>query len=256
VLPERVAHPAVRWKNALIAMATYQLSRRRPDLVKSFLSKGAAKQLPEGYDVAAHFSPAYEPWDQRVCVVPDGDLFTAVRGGRAEIVTDRIETLTKTGVKLASGAELDADIVVTATGLNLLPIGGLGLAVDGAPVELAETVAYKGMMLSGVPNFALAIGYTNASWTLKCDLVAHYVCRLLNHMDAHGYRVCTPKAPELEDGQTLDPLIDLQSGYVQRSVDKLPRQGPAAPWRLHQNYPRDVVMLRHRSVADKGVEFA
>jgi cation diffusion facilitator CzcD-associated flavoprotein CzcO len=186
-------------------------------------------------------------------VAPDGDLFRALRNGHASIVTDRIETFTENGVRLASGTELEADVIVTATGLNLLVLGGMRLTVDGVDIEPAQTVSYKGMMLSGVPNFALTIGYTNASWTLKSDLVAGYVCRLLNHMDSRGYQVCTPLAPESAE---LTPLIDLPSGYVLRSVDALPKQGPAAPWRLFQNYLRDVVLMRHGRLEDDGVRFA
>jgi monooxygenase len=252
-LPATVAYPVVRWKNVLITTLFFQLSRRAPGLIRSLLRKGAQKQLPAGYDVDTHFSPTYDPWDQRLCLAPDGDLFTAVRKGRASIVTDRIETFTETGVQLASGTELEADLVVTATGLNLLGIGGMTLSVDGAEIDLGETVAYKGMMLSGVPNFAMTLGYTNASWTLKADLVGHYVCRLLNHMDSRGYASVTARAPDSSD---LEPLIDLRSGYVLRSVGALPKQGPAAPWRLHQNYPRDVLMMRRGRVDDEGVRFA
>jgi monooxygenase len=251
-LPAKVAYPIVRWKNVLLATLVFQLSRRAPRLAKSLLRKGVTAQLPEGYDVATHFTPRYNPWDQRLCLVPDGDLFEAIRGGKASIVTDRIDTFTEDGIRLASGQRLPADIVVTATGLNVLVLGGMALSVDGAAVDLSRTVAYKGMMLSGVPNLALTLGYTNASWTLKADLVCAYVCRLLGHMDRHGYQVCTPAAPTSGD---LDPIIDLKSGYVMRSIDALPKQGPAAPWRLHQNYPRDVLLLRHGRLEDEGVRF-
>lgn len=254
LFPEKAAYPVIKWKNVLLMTASFQLSRRAPRLLKAVLRKGVQKQLPQGYDVDTHFAPRYNPWDQRLCLVPDGDLFKAVSDGRASIVTDRIETFTGNGVRLMSGAELDADIIVTATGLNLLAIGGISLAVDGSEIDLAGTVAYKGMMLSGVPNFALALGYTNASWTLKCDLVSQYVCRLLNHMDAHSYRTCTPLAPE--PSLPLEPLIDLRSGYVRRSVGALPKQGPSAPWRLHQNYPRDILMLRRGPLEDAGIHFS
>ncbi|MFC1413485.1 flavin-containing monooxygenase [Streptacidiphilus sp. N1-12] len=249
-LPAGTAYRVIRWKNVLFSMATYQLSRRRPGLMKSILRKGAAAALPDGYDVDTHFAPAYNPWDQRLCVVPDGDLFAAIRDGRADVVTDRIERFTATGIRLESGAELPADIIVTATGLNLLAIGGMALSVDGSEVTLSETLAYKGMMLSGVPNFSLTVGYTNASWTLKADLVAQYVCRLLRHMDAGGYQSVTPVAPVLDSPEQLAPLIDLESGYVQRSVGLLPRQGPSAPWRLHQNYLRDLRLMRRGPVTD------
>jgi len=253
LLPTKAAYAAVRWKNVAFGTLFYQLSRRRPQTVKSMLRRGLIRELPPGYDIETHFAPRYNPWDQRMCLVPDGDLFRAMRRGTVSVVTDQIETFTERGVRLASGAEIEADIVVTATGLNLLAIGGLELTVDGEEVDLPNTVAYKGMMLSGVPNLALAIGYTNASWTLKCDLVSEYVCRLLSHMDRHGYAFCAPIAPE---GGERVPLINLDSGYVRRSAAQLPKQGPRPPWRLYQNYARDVVMMRHRSVVDDGIRFS
>ncbi|MGH2688583.1 MAG: flavin-containing monooxygenase [Actinomycetota bacterium] len=251
-LPAQAAHTVVRWKNVLLGMLTFGLSRRAPRLAKALLRKGVEAQLPAGYDVATDFTPRYNPWDQRLCLVPDGDLFRAIRSGQASIVTDRIETFTEDGIALASGRHLEADIVVTATGLNLLALGGMELGVDGRVVDLGRTVAYKGMMLSGVPNLAMTLGYTNASWTLKADLVSSYVCRLLRHMDRHGYAACAPVAP---DAAELHPIIDLRSGYVLRSLDKLPKQGPAAPWRLYQNYPRDLMLLRHGRLEDEGVRF-
>ena len=253
LLPTKAAYAAVRWKNVAFGTLFYQLSRRRPQAVKSLLRKGLVRELPSGYDVETHFTPRYNPWDQRLCLVPDGDLFGAMRRGTVSVVTDQIETFTEHGIRLASGTELEADIVVTATGLNLLAIGGLQLSVDGEEIDLPNTVAYKGMMLSGVPNLALAIGYTNASWTLKCDLVSEYVCRLLSHMDRHGYAFCAPIAPE---GGERVPLINLDSGYVRRSAAQMPKQGPRPPWRLYQNYARDVVMMRHRSVVDDGIRFS
>ena len=255
-LPAKAAYPIVRWKNVLVSMGLFQLSRRRPAVVKALLRRTALKLLPEGYDVDTHFAPTYDPWDQRLCLVPDGDLFRAIRRGQASIATDRIETFTETGIRLESGDELEADVVVTATGLNLLAIGGMTLVVDGREVDLARTVSYKGMMLSGVPNFSLTLGYTNASWTLKADLVAHYMCRLLNHMDANGYQVVEAVVPEESDSWETVPLIDLQSGYVLRSVHQLPKQGPAAPWRLYQNYPRDVRLMRRGPVEDDGIRFS
>ena len=250
VLPPKAVYLAVRAKNVAFMTLTYQLARRRPELMKKVLRSGAVKALPAGYDVDTHLAPTYQPWDQRLCVVPDGDLFAAISSGTASIVTDTITRFTPTGIELGSGETLDADIVVTATGLNLLAIGGLSLTVDGEPVDLAETVAYKGMMLSGVPNFAMTIGYTNASWTLKADLVARYVCRVLRHLDRTGDDIAVPDASALGDTAELDPIIDLQSGYVLRSVEVLPKQGPAAPWRLHQNYLRDVRLLRRGPVTD------
>jgi cation diffusion facilitator CzcD-associated flavoprotein CzcO len=247
-VPPRVLFPALRWKNVLTAMLAFQLSRRAPKVMKTLLRKGVLSQVPAGYDVDTHFAPAYDPWDQRMCFVPDGDLFKAISSGRASVVTGAIDRFTPRGLRLTSGEEIEADIIVTATGLNVLALGGMTLTVDGEPVDLGDTMAYKGMMLSGVPNFALTIGYTNASWTLKADLVAGYVCRLLNHMAAHDYQVVTPVHAD-GDVPTV-PLIDLKSGYVLRSLDKLPKQGPAAPWRLHQNYPRDVLLMRHGPLDD------
>jgi len=253
-LPARVAYPIVRWKNVLLATLVYKLSRRAPRLVKTLLRRGVAKRLPAGYDVDTHFKPRYQPWDQRLCLVPDGDLFDAIAQGRASVVTDRIDTFTEHGLRLESGAELQADVVVTATGLNLLVLGGMTVTVDGSQIDLSQTVGYKGMMLSGIPNLALTLGYTNASWTLKGDLVAGYVCRLLNHMDEHGYRQCTPRAPD--PSLALAPFLDLASGYVLRSIDELPKQGPTTPWRLHQNYPRDVLLLKYGPIDDGAIEFS
>ncbi len=254
LLPPHRAYPIVRWKNVLLASLMYQLSRRRPAFMRRVLRRGVERRLPPGYDVDTHFNPSYEPWDQRLCLVPDGDLFGAVRDGRASIVTDRVETFTETGIRLASGAELDADVIVTATGLNLLLFGGIELTVDGRDVVFSETVGYKGIMFSGLPNLALTLGYTNASWTLKADLAAGWVCRLLNHMDRHGYAVVTPRQPD--PGAPTRPFIDLRSGYVLRSADQLPKQGDRAPWRLHQNYPRDVLLLKRGPIEDGSLAFA
>jgi monooxygenase len=253
VLPPRAVYPLVRWKNVLLATAFFQLSRRRPTLIKRLIRKGLERRLPAGYDIDTHFTPRYDPWDQRVCLVPDGDLFAAIGSGRASILTDGIETFTEQGLKLTSGAELEADVIVTATGLNLLLLGGIQFVVDGREIDLAKTVGYKGIMFSGLPNLAVTLGYTNASWTLKADLAAEYVCRLLNHMDVHGHDTVVPRAPD--PSLPTHPFIDLASGYVLRSVELLPRQGDAAPWRLHQNYPRDIGMLR-RGPLDDEVEFS
>ncbi len=248
-LPARTAYAIVRWKNVLRMMASYKLSRRAPRLMRKIIRRGVRMRLPEGYDVGRDFEPRYDPWDERLCLVPDGDLFRAIGDGEASIATGTIETFTPTGVRLADGRELAADIVITATGLNLQMLGGMRLGIDGEPVELSERVAYKGMMLCGVPNMAMAIGYTNASWTLKCDLVAEYVCRLLRHMDAHGHAVATPQAPPAS--QPREPLIDLKSGYVTRSLHELPKQGAVRPWRLHQSNARDVMLLRRGPIEDE-----
>ena len=255
LLPAKVAYPIVRWKNVALTILSFQVSRRRPRLAKALLRRGVQKRLPAGYDVDTHFRPRYEPWDQRLCLVPDGDLFAALSSGVASVVTDTIETFTERGLRLASGQELEADIVITATGLNLLALGGMSVAVDGEDVDASRLVGYKGIMFSGVPNFAVTLGYTNASWTLKADLAARFVCRMLAHMDAHGYRQVTPRWPE---GQALPehPLVDLVSGYVLRSLDAFPKQGDRAPWRLYQNYVRDVVLLRHRPLEDEVLEFS
>jgi monooxygenase len=252
-LPKKMAYSIVRWKNVLLTMLSFNLSRRYPDFMRKVIRRGVQRHLPEGYDVDTHFNPRYNPWDQRLCLVPDSDLFETLSRGDASVVTDGVETFTETGLKLTSGAELDADVVVTATGLNLLLLGGLDLVVDGEQVEFSEKIAYKGMMLSDVPNMAIALGYTNASWTLKCDLVAQYVCRLLNHMDAQGYAIATPQPPD--PSLPVEPFIDFNSGYVLRSIADLPKQGAIAPWRLHQNYFRDIRLLK-RGPVDDAMEFA
>jgi cation diffusion facilitator CzcD-associated flavoprotein CzcO len=250
-LPARLAYPVVRWKNVLVSTLFYQFSRRRPAAARALLRRLTQKQVPD-VDVDTHFNPPYDPWDQRLCLVPDGDLFRALRTGRASMATDRIASFTETGIDLESGEHLEADVVVTATGLNLLPMGGMSLTVDGAAVDASDRVSYKGMMLSGIPNLALVIGYTNASWTLKADLVNRYVCRLINHLDAHGYASATPVAPP--EGGT-EPFLDLASGYVQRSLARLPRQGARTPWKLHQNYLRDVALMRKGPLDDEGMTF-
>ncbi len=252
-LPAKLAYSLVRAKNVLLAMLNFQLSQRVPRAMRRLIRALTERQLPAGFDVDTHFNPKYDPWDQRLCLVPDGDLFEVLGSGAATIVTGEIATFTEHGVELASGEQLEADVIVAATGLNLLVLGGVELSVDGRAVEVGETVSYKGMMLCGVPNMALTLGYTNASWTLKADLVAKYVCRVLNHMDATGAAICTPQAPD--SSLPTEPIIGLKSGYVLRSLDRLPRQGASAPWRLHQNYVKDLLLLK-RGPLDDAITFS
>ncbi|HEY5196769.1 MAG TPA: NAD(P)/FAD-dependent oxidoreductase [Solirubrobacteraceae bacterium] len=254
VAPAKVAYTLVRWKNVLVTMTSFELSRRRPAVMKAILRRWTKRQLPRGFAVDTHFKPSYNPWDQRLCVVPDGDLFRAIRSGRASVATGRIDTFTETGVRLRSGEDLPADLIVTATGLDLLAIGGMTLAVDGREIHLSETMSYKGMMLAGVPNLAVVLGYTNASWTLKVDLTCDYVCRLLNHMDDHGYIQCMPGQPDPSVGRL--PFIDFSSGYIRRAAGRFPMQGSKAPWRLYQNYFRDILSLRYGRVEDGALEFS
>ena len=252
VLPERLAYAVARWKNVLRGMLFYTLARRRPALFQGMLRKGAARALGPDYDVDRHFSPRYAPWDQRLCLAPDADLFRVIREGRAAIVTDSIASFTEAGIELRSGARLDADIIVAATGLSMKLFSGVTLVVDGETVDLSRTMAYKGMMFSGIPNLASALGYTNASWTLKCDLVAEHVCRLLNYMRRRRFVQVTPRRdPAVRE----EPVLSFSSGYVQRALPSLPRQGSRAPWRLHQNYVRDLLALRLGRVADRSLEF-
>lgn len=251
-LPDRAAYVLARWKNVLTGTFFYSLARKRPELFKWMVAKGVRKNLGEKYD-SKHFTPPYNPWDQRLCFAPDADLFDEIRNGRVSIVTDQIDTFTEEGLLLKSGERLDADIIVTATGLVLRLFSGMQLAVDGASVEMPKTFVYKGMMFSDIPNLAFAVGYTNASWTLKCDLTAEYVCRLLNHMDHHGYNVCTPRVNDPDIGE--EPVIDFNSGYVLRALHTLPRQGSKTPWRLHQNYMKDLRMMRYGRLDDGTMEF-
>jgi cation diffusion facilitator CzcD-associated flavoprotein CzcO len=251
-LPAMTAYMLTRWKNVLFGMFFYSLSRKRPETMKRLIAKGVRKELGDEY-TDRHFSPRYNPWDQRLCLIPDANLFRSIQQGRASIVTDEIETFTESGLQLKSGEHLDADVIVTATGLSLKIIAGMQLLVDGEPVDLPSKLVYKGMMFSDVPNHVFAIGYTNASWTLKCDLTAQYVCRVLNHMDAHGYDVCTPRVND--ESIKPEPVIDFTSGYVLRALDTLPKQGSKPPWRLHQNYIKDLSMLRYGRVDDGTMEF-
>ncbi len=254
VLPARLAYGITRWKNVLLGMFFFRLARSRPQRVKRLIVGGVRHAMGPDYDVARHFTPRYNPWDQRVCLVPDGDLFAALKSGRASMVTDRIDTFTPRGIRLESGKELEADLVVTATGLELEVLGGVQLDVDGVAVNPANTFNYKGMMFSDVPNLASSFGYTNASWTLKSDLTCAYVCRLLNHMEKHGWAQCTPR----NTGAALvpQPWLDFSSGYVTRAVGKFPKQGSRTPWRVHQNYVRDLLSLRFGAVDDGVMTFS
>jgi monooxygenase len=252
-LPAMLAYQITRWKNVLLGMWFFRLARRKPEKVKAGIIGLIRKQLGPDYDVATHFTPRYNPWDQRLCLVPDGDLFREINAGRMSIVTDHIERFTQSGIKLKSGEELQADIIVTATGLQMKLFSGLEVSVDGTRIDLAKTMSYKGMMFGGVPNFAAAFGYTNASWTLKADLTCEYVCRLLRYMDRRGYRQCMPK----RDPSVAElPWLDFTSGYVQRALHQLPRQGAKKPWRLYQNYARDLMALRFGSVKDGAMQFS
>ena len=252
-LPGALSYRLVRWKNILLTTAFYQFARRRPDALKRLLRDAATKLLGPGFDVDRHLAPRYNPWDQRLCIAPDADLFRAIRAGKASIVTDQIERFTANGIRLASGQELPADLIVTATGLNLKMLGGAPIRVDGVPVDLSQTIVYRGSMYSGVPNLAVASGYTNASWTLKCELVSRYVCRLLNHMDSKGLDICMPV--NTDPALLSQPFINLSSGYVQRAAGRLPRQGTRKPWRMYQNYLLDLLSLKSSPLADGVMRF-
>jgi monooxygenase len=252
-VPARLAYMLTRWKNVLLGMLFFWYCRRYPARAKAMLVRGVKQALPD-VDVDRHFTPRYNPWDQRMCLVPDGDLFNAIRDGRASVVTDEIERFTESGLRLRSGETLEADLVVTATGLNLQVLSNLEITVDGHLIDPSRTMAYKGMMFSDVPNMALSMGYTNASWTLKCDLTCEFVCRLLNHMDAQGYRMCC--ARQNDPAMARLPMLDFSSGYVQRAIASFPKQGAKAPWKLYQNYMLDILTLRYSALEDGVMEFS
>ena len=254
ILPRRWAGTATKWFHALLTQGFYQVSRRYPQQVRRFIVKSVARQLPPGYDVDTHFTPSYNPWDQRFCAVPDGDLFKAISDGSVSVVTDTVERFVEDGLRLQSGDHLAADVIVTATGLELLFLGGIRLSVDGETVDPATRLTYKGMMLEDVPNLAIAVGYTNASWTLKCDLTCDYVCRLLNHMHARGQTACVPR--NTNGATPQGPLLGLTSGYIQRSAHLLPRQGSRQPWRVHQSYLRDYRALKMSELEDDAMVFS
>ena len=252
-LPAGPAHRIARWKNILISLGIYQLSRRAPDYMRRLLRGGAAKSLPAGYDIDKHFNPRYQPWDQRLCLVPDSDLFKAVSQGQASVVTDEVETFTEHGIRLQSGQELEADIIVTATGLQMLALGAVRISVDGTPIHPGDAFVYKGAMLSNVPNFAFCIGYTNASWTLRADLASTFVCRVLRYMKRRGYHICIPMC----NSATMEPrpLLNLTSGYVTRAAADLPKQSAVPPWMIRQNYILDMLTMKLSRMEDGILHF-
>jgi cation diffusion facilitator CzcD-associated flavoprotein CzcO len=253
-LPAKIAYHLIRWRNVLWGMYFFQLSRRKPAEVKRLILGGVRMALGPDYDIATHFTPRYNPWDQRLCLVPDGDLFNSIRENRASVVTNEIDAFTRDGIRLKDGSELAADIIITATGLVLQVLGGMQVSVDGRDVDFANKLTYKGMMYADVPNLASAFGYTNASWTLKCDLTCEYVCRLINYMDRHNYRQCMPH--NADTAIEALPSLDFSSGYVQRAVAKMPKQGSKRPWRLYQNYALDIVTLRFGKVDDGVMQYS
>ena len=252
ILPKRTAHKVIRFKNIVIQIIFFNVCRKWPKTMKKLLVKGVQKQLG---DIPAnpHFSPNYKPWDQRFCVAPDGDLFQTLKQGKADIVTDHIETFTEKGIKTTSGKELEADIVISATGLKLLAFGGAKISIDDNEFDISKSLTYRGLMLSGLPNCIFFAGYTNASWTLKSDLTSEYASRLLKFMDQKNYKYMVPKVID-EDLETI-PLLNLNSGYIHRSENEFPRQGSKLPWRLYQNYFRDYKTLRINKLTDKELQF-
>lgn len=253
-LSPMIAYRLIRWRNILMGMWFFNLARKKPERVKEGLINRVKDELPEGFDVERHFTPNYNPWDQRLCLVTNSDLFSRIKDGSASVVTDHIDHFTQEGIKTTSGENLKADLIVTATGLDLQLMSDLSFSVDGQDVDPAGTMAYKGMMYSDMPNLASSFGYTNASWTLKADLTCEYVCRLLNHMDAKGYKACTPRIRDNEVEEV--PWLDFSSGYVQRALHKFPKQGNKTPWKLHQNYILDIMMLGHGKIEDGSMEFS
>lgn len=254
-LPKKLAYSIARWKQILYGIFFYTLARKRPDATKKQIIQLVQQALGPDYNVERHFSPLYNPWDQRLCLVPDSDLFNAIKEGKVSVVTDQIETFTEKGIQLGSGEQLEADIIVTATGLSMKLGGGVAFVVDDKPVNFPDTLSYKGTMFSEVPNLASTFGYTNASWTLKADLIARYVCRLLNYMDQRGYNVCTPRRPTEAGTINEEPILNLTSGYIQRAISMLPHQGSKAPWKLYQNYLQDLVLLKLGRLNDGTLEF-
>jgi len=253
VLPARAAHALTRWKNVTLALGIYGICQRWPRLARAVLRRGVVSALGPDFEVDKHFKPSYEPWDQRLCIVPDGDLFAALRSGRASVVTDRIRRVVHDGIELESGTALPADAIVMATGLKLLALGGIELSVDGARLDAAGRLAYRGVMLEGVPNLVFCFGYTNASWTLRADLVASFAIRLMRHMQRRRYASCRPR--RVQSTGASQPLLGLTSGYVRRGVDLLPHQGEHSPWRLHQHHLREWCNLRLGRLEGDALEF-
>ena len=254
ILPGKLAYLLTRWKNVLWGLFTFNLARKKPAGFKDRLLQMVRDEM--GPDVnMADFTPSYNPWDQRLCLVPDSDLFASIKSGKASIVTDHVDTFTRSGIKLKSGKTIEADVIVTATGLKMLTGGSAAISVDGQPVNFGEKINYKGVMFSGIPNFGMTMGYTNASWTLKADLTSEYVCRLINFMDKNGTPIATPTLPVGEVMGT-EPMLDFSSGYVQRAIKDLPKQGDRKPWRLNQNYPKDIINLRYKAVDDGAMVFS
>jgi monooxygenase len=254
VMPSTWAYRLSRWKNVVFMTCIYQFSQRFPNLIKRALLKKVREYLGPDYDVDTHFTPRYRPWEQRMCLIPDADMFEAIQSNRASVVTDHIETFTEKGLLLKSGRELEADIIVTATGLAMQALGGIELSVDGQRVDPGQTLAYKGVMMSGVPNLASVFGYINASWTLKADLICNYVCRLLNYMDRKGVRQVTPQP---DDPSVAAPFVEkFTPGYIQRALESWPKQGSKKPWRVNQNYFLDTVALKWASVDDGALVFS
>lgn len=252
VLPGAWAHSLIRWKNIMFSQLFYQASRAWPGSIKKVIQRRIRQELGDDFDMK-HFDPEYKPWDQRLCIVPDSDLFHAINSGKARVVTDTISRFTPKGILLESGTELEADLIVTATGLNMQLLGGMELYKDGQAISASDTHCYKGVMFSGIPNFAMAIGYTNASWTLKCDLSCTFVTRVLRYMREHQYQTCVPRFDVNSFGS--EPLLDFEAGYVKRALDILPRQGSKAPWKVYQNYLRDLWLLKKNSLEDPSLVF-
>jgi monooxygenase len=251
ILPERLAYGITRWKNVTLQGMMYRKTRTDPEKVKSLILAGVRKELGPDFDVETHFTPRYNPWDQRLCLVPNSDLFAAIRSGKASVVTDQIDTFTEAGIRLKSGKELEADIIVTATGLNMAIMGETAFSVDGEAIDFGRTWTYKGMMFSGVPNLVSTFGYINASWTLRADLTCEYVCRLVNHLDKVGATQATPRLRDTDRAMPARPWIDdFSAGYMQREMHRFPRQGDREPWINPQDYKRDKQMIRHGALED------